>query len=63
MVSGSSPLARGALNAELLQRARDRLIPAGAGSTLSELWFVEPLSRFYFNLFLSPEARGKQNSD
>jgi len=63
MGSGSSPLARGALWVVIWGFLSFRLIPAGAGSTLSELWFVEPLSRFYFNLFLSPEARGKQNSD
>ena len=53
---GSSPLARGAH--EQLRDCNDGLglIPAGAGSTLSELWFFEPLSRFYFNLFLSPEG-------
>ena len=36
------------------------LIPAGAGSTLSELWFFEPLGQFYFNLF-SPPPTGLAN--
>ena len=53
---GSSPLARGARFFIAGGIAKVRLIPAGAGSTLSELWFLEPLSRFYFNLFLQPEG-------
>ena len=51
---GSSPLARGAHTAHGIQCGVFRLIPAGAGSTLSELWFFEPLGQFYFNLFYLP---------
>ncbi len=39
---GSSPLARGAHTIRELWPDVGRLIPAGAGSTLSELWFFEP---------------------
>ena len=52
--SGSSPLARGARDRRHETGGDSRLIPAGAGSTLSELWFFEPLGQFYFNLFYLP---------
>ena len=57
---GSSPLARGAHHRAPYGRDNVRLIPAGAGSTLSELWFFEPLGQFYFNLF-SPPPTGLAN--
>ena len=57
---GSSPLARGAHAATPSAGPRGGLIPAGAGSTLSELWFFEPLGQFYFNLF-SPPPTGLAN--
>ncbi len=58
--AGSSPLARGAPCPYPPRPAFRRLIPAGAGSTLSELWFFEPLGQFYFNLF-SPPPTGLAN--
>ena len=57
---GSSPLARGALRVLDGYSWLLRLIPAGAGSTLSELWFFEPLGQFYFSLF-SPPPTGLAN--
>ena len=59
-IHGSSPLARGALNDLFCLIDSTRLIPAGAGSTLSELWFFEPLGQFYFSLF-SPPPTGLAN--